>query len=1207
MSANDKFGLGYGDHRYDGILSYENEVLQSVFMNKESEIENQPLYDRFVTAEGMHVVPPPMTGNYMPSGPEIEVDYSQFTYGPKQTQPSESESQSSEFDTCMSACCFIEEYESDSEDEYVSIPTKQQETPSFANQQVKTPRENVKSQFTHSQKPKVDKKDLGYGFTVRACFVCGSLNHLIRDCDFHEKRMARKAELNNGWNNVQRVNKQNQFVPSAVLTRTGIIPVNTAKASSTKNFSTARQSFNRQTVLTSTAMKVNTVKPIVNRVRPANVFYKTHSPSSRPFKKTTVLRTKFSNQKLNTAKVNAVSTVGGQRETAVKSSAGCNWRPQRNNWHNFSKYNSGSNLRKCYTFKDPIGRLKPKQAWGNTKTVKLDFEDACFVKELQHFNLFSVSQICDKKNKVMFTDSEWDWLFNSKGTTDESNKFGIGDSFLHNTFWAEAVSTACYVLNRVLVTKPHNKTPYELLTDDKLEKKTIFHTVAKIEFVTPKQQEKPVSKPVKYAEMYWSQSPRGNQRNWNNQKLTAITIKENGWYLGIIIKGLITIIRLKAHPSAHRNMVPRAVLMKTDLRSLNTARPVNTAHPKTMIYKSWLPKQMTQALLPKLDSDEVAKALLLPHDRCTRNTIGAGDRKRGSALKFRMSIKSSTGLGIVHFSSFMNEGIALTRRTLNLPPPRFSRAKREIMGLYEIRLCWEEILSRRRDIKMEDEMRNIRKGTHDIAAYKQPIQRIVLLCPKVVPSIRMAHGLMEQKVQGWKEKNAEQNKRKWEGGNQGSNQGNRVIKPGIQPVTTTVTIENKNYRSEWRFMAHYSSSRCKCESRGQPAPNCNSVQQCSILEIVPGEMQINVEKGDILLTPSEMKELSEQLKELLEKDHSARASHLGDLALWKLPLSEIRYHLGKANVVADALSRKVREKPLRVRSLVMSTYTDLSERILKAQLEAVKQENVKAENLGRLLKPIFKIHSTGFALRVAKVTSSIIDLQTSAATMKFMNGSGTYYYDFVTGPSETSSDRDSHFRLGFEVTSKRLRDRTLNNSTAYSPEELWSKVRELTNSEDAVSVAASPVCWNEVGDSQLTGTELIRETTKSHSNYEPFAHMLEAEQKRSENQANLHAGQQEANPNAGTEDIIDARDSEIEDESAQDCFVRPIWPSYSLKITPVVQTDDKREGPREEEQVFMDELERLKRQEKEANEEAELYRKKFEQENRELSYTSRSC
>ncbi|GJR15156.1 hypothetical protein Tco_0797808 [Tanacetum coccineum] len=214
----------------NSILSYENEVLQSVFMNKESELEKQPLYD---STEPSELVSEPVVN-------ESNVD----------CQPK-----------VWSDAPIIEEYESDSEDEYVSIPIKEKETPSFANQQVKTPRETVKNQFTHSQKPKVDKKELGYGFTVRACFVCGSLNHLIRDCDFHEKRMARKAELNNGWNNVQRVNKQNQFVPSAVLTRTGKIPVSTARASSTKNFSTARQSFNRQTVLTSTAMKVNTRFP----------------------------------------------------------------------------------------------------------------------------------------------------------------------------------------------------------------------------------------------------------------------------------------------------------------------------------------------------------------------------------------------------------------------------------------------------------------------------------------------------------------------------------------------------------------------------------------------------------------------------------------------------------------------------------------------------------------------------------------------------------------------------------------------------------------------------------------------------------------------------------------------------------------------------------------------------------------------------------
>ncbi|GKE20934.1 hypothetical protein Tco_1432446, partial [Tanacetum coccineum] len=52
----------------------------------------------------------------------------------------------------------------------------------------------------------------------------------------------------------------------------------------------------------------------------------------------------------------------------------------------------------------------------------------------------------------------------------------------------------------------------------KSEKKTIIPTVKKIEFVRPKQQQKPVRKPDKYAKMYRSQGPRGNQRNWNNQK-----------------------------------------------------------------------------------------------------------------------------------------------------------------------------------------------------------------------------------------------------------------------------------------------------------------------------------------------------------------------------------------------------------------------------------------------------------------------------------------------------------------------------------------------------------------------------------------------------------------------------------------------------------------------------------------------------------------
>nr|GEX14317.1 xylulose kinase-1 [Tanacetum cinerariifolium] len=161
MSAKDKSGLGYGSQIHDGVLGYANEVFESVFDSRSSDVEDNLVNDRFANIKGMHVVPPPMIGNYInfaSCDSNSSVETLESVPNPVANEPKAVSEPKVWHDAPI-----IEEYESDTDDEHVTIPSKEQEKPSFAFvntvNHVKTPRQTVKGQNTCSQNSKPNKRD----------------------------------------------------------------------------------------------------------------------------------------------------------------------------------------------------------------------------------------------------------------------------------------------------------------------------------------------------------------------------------------------------------------------------------------------------------------------------------------------------------------------------------------------------------------------------------------------------------------------------------------------------------------------------------------------------------------------------------------------------------------------------------------------------------------------------------------------------------------------------------------------------------------------------------------------------------------------------------------------------------------------------------------------------------------------------------------
>ncbi|GJX79075.1 ribonuclease H-like domain-containing protein [Tanacetum coccineum] len=352
ISSKDKFDLGYGDQLNENDSS-GSELFNSMFDSRLSDGDDNQTNDRFKKDNRYHVVPPPLTGNYIPPLADLSftgLDDSLYRPTTNKTSasvsqveaniipPSDASVEMPRVESVRPSGVIIEDWVSDDdEDIFQSNDLQATDKPSFKkieftnarNESVK-PKQAEKPRIT-TQNPKVDRRDwngkmtqklgLGFGSTKKACFVCGSYSHLIKDYDFHEKRMAKKSVLKNMgkntgqreirpvWNNVQRINHQNKFVPSAVLTRSGKVQVSTAKKSSL-----------RATTSTSTFRPVNTATH-TNRVNVSklrtNAFHKSHSPIRRPFYKSTAPNTRISNEKVNTVRVNGVNIAGQTAISAV--------------------------------------------------------------------------------------------------------------------------------------------------------------------------------------------------------------------------------------------------------------------------------------------------------------------------------------------------------------------------------------------------------------------------------------------------------------------------------------------------------------------------------------------------------------------------------------------------------------------------------------------------------------------------------------------------------------------------------------------------------------------------------------------------------------------------------------------------------------------------------------------------------------------------
>ncbi|GKE39122.1 hypothetical protein Tco_1462527 [Tanacetum coccineum] len=294
MSAHDKNGLGFGTQidELSNKSETDSENSMTVFEVRSSDEESTLGNSRFTKATEYHAVPPPITGN--PLTPRADISFAgldeyairnkiiesktlETTKTLGNTNDKNAEKPKSVNEKVVSKTGFnrdeviIEDWTSDDEEDMCPVNTVSSVKPKVTQAVRIQAVEN--GQTSHKQG--IDFKKV---HKIKACFVCKSTNHLIKDCDFYDQKSPEprvnnvvntgKREVKPVWDYGKRVNHQNfsknwkyphakrTFNPSAVLTRAGLVNTDRSNVSTARSISTIRP--------------VSTARPLASKIAQSN-------------------------------------------------------------------------------------------------------------------------------------------------------------------------------------------------------------------------------------------------------------------------------------------------------------------------------------------------------------------------------------------------------------------------------------------------------------------------------------------------------------------------------------------------------------------------------------------------------------------------------------------------------------------------------------------------------------------------------------------------------------------------------------------------------------------------------------------------------------------------------------------------------------------------------------------------------------------------